>query len=106
MGFFGIVYEHLPECFILKDPSSKFLKLFQVGVVVVCGDILMLMALMLGLVDCWQWQRTLVIVGEVFLQLMSHSIVLQLWEPFQKHLSPHQFGVWTLGGCEAIPFGI
>jgi len=25
---------------------------------------------------------------------------------FQKHLSPHQFGILTLGAYEVIPFGI
>ncbi len=28
-------------------------------------------------------------MGEVFPQLISHSIILQHWEPFQEHLSPH-----------------
>jgi hypothetical protein len=47
-----------------------------------------------------------IIIGEVFIQLINHSIVLQLWGPFQEHLSPHQFGVLTFGGCEAILFDI
>jgi hypothetical protein len=46
-GFFGMVYEHLSKCFIPKDPSSRFSKLFQVTTIVVHGDILRLMALML-----------------------------------------------------------
>jgi hypothetical protein len=41
-----MVYEHLLGCFILEDPSSWFLKLFLVVVVVVAhGDILRSMAL-------------------------------------------------------------
>jgi hypothetical protein len=48
----------------------------------------------------------LIIAGEVFLQFINHSIVLQFQGPFQEHLSPHQFGVLTLRGYESIPFGI
>jgi hypothetical protein len=47
-----------------------------------------------------------IIVSEVFLWLISHFIVLQHGGPFQKHLSPHQFGVSTPKGYEAIPFNI
>ncbi len=43
-----MVYEHLLRCFILKDPSFEFLQLFQVVVAVAHGDILRLVALMLG----------------------------------------------------------
>ncbi len=32
--------------------------------------------------------------------------ILQLWGPFQEHLSPHQFKVSTPRGYVAIPFGI
>ncbi len=39
-------------------------------------------------------------------QFINHSIILQFQGPFQEHLSPHQFGVSTLGGYEAIHFGI
>jgi len=42
----------------------------------------------------------------VFFQLINHFIVLQFQGLFQEHLSPHQFGVSTLGGYEAIPFNI
>jgi hypothetical protein len=47
-----------------------------------------------------------IVVGEVFLWLITCSIVLQLWGPFQEHLSSHQFGISTPRGYEAIPFGI
>jgi len=43
-----MVYEHLLRCFILKDPFFEFLQLFQVVVAVAHGDILRLVALMLG----------------------------------------------------------
>jgi len=43
---------------------------------------------------------------KMFLQLINSSIIFQLRGPFQEHLSPHQFGVSTLRGHEAIPFGI
>jgi hypothetical protein len=38
-GLFGMVYEHLLRCFIPKDPSSRFSKLFKVVANVVHGDI-------------------------------------------------------------------
>jgi hypothetical protein len=47
-GLFGMVYEHLSRCFIFEDPSLRFSKLFQVVDVVAHGDILRLMALLLG----------------------------------------------------------
>jgi hypothetical protein len=47
-GLFGMVYEHLSKCFILKDLSLRFLKLFQVVAAIVHGDILRLVALVLG----------------------------------------------------------
>jgi hypothetical protein len=61
-------------------------------------------SLMLGASKLWAMANDIsdirfIIVGEVFLQLISCSIVLQLWGPFQEHIS-------TLGGCGAIPFGI
>jgi hypothetical protein len=42
-----MVYEHLSGCFILEDPSLGFSELFQV-VTIVRGDILRLVALVLG----------------------------------------------------------
>lgn len=47
-GLSGMVYEHFLGCFIVKDPSLRFSKLFQVVVIVVCGDIPRLVGLMLG----------------------------------------------------------
>jgi hypothetical protein len=51
-GFFRMVYEHFLKCFILKNPSLGFLKLFHVVVAAAHGDILRLVALVLGLVNC------------------------------------------------------
>ncbi len=45
-------------------------------------------------------------VGEVFIQFINHSIVLQFQGAFQKYLSPHQFGILTPEGQETIIFGI
>jgi hypothetical protein len=45
-------------------------------------------------------------MGEIFLGLINRSIILQFQGPFQEHLSPNQFGVLTLKGCETILFGI
>jgi hypothetical protein len=46
-GFFGMVYEHIFGCFIPKDPSLGFSKLFQAVVTIVHGDIPSLVALIL-----------------------------------------------------------
>jgi len=45
---FRMVYEHLLRCFILEDPSSRFLKLFQGVATLVRGDIPSSLALVLG----------------------------------------------------------
>jgi hypothetical protein len=45
-------------------------------------------------------------INEIFFLLFYHSIVLQFRRSFQEHLSPHQFGILTLRGYEAIPFNI
>jgi hypothetical protein len=42
----------------------------------------------------------------MFLWFISHSIILQLWRLFQERITPHQFGILTFGGYEAIFFGI
>jgi hypothetical protein len=98
-----------------RGPSLGFSKLFQVVIVVVVrGDILRLMALMLRasrllalmlkasrlLAQVLRANRLLamgkdtngfhfIAIGEVFLRFINYSIVLQLWGPFQEHLSPH-----------------
>jgi hypothetical protein len=76
-----MVYEHLSRCFILEDPFSRFLKLFQVIIIVVCGDIFKLVAPMpranillamakdnVGLYP--------IVTSEVFFGLVNHPIVL------------------------------
>jgi len=47
-GLFGMVYEHIFWCFILEDPSLGFLELFQATIVVACGYIPKLVALVMG----------------------------------------------------------
>jgi hypothetical protein len=77
----GMVYEHILRCFIVEDPSSRYSKLFQAIVIVVCGDILKLVALMqkasklLVMVNDISGLHPIVI-GEMFFQLINHSIVL------------------------------
>jgi hypothetical protein len=70
-----MVYEHLSRCFIPKYPSSWFSELFQVVIIIIHGDIPRLMALMLRLIDCWQWQKTLV----VFVLLLWMRCFFYLW---------------------------
>jgi hypothetical protein len=43
-----------------------------------------------------------IVVGETLYQLTSRVLCLQLHKTFVTHFSPHQFGVATKGGCEAI----
>jgi hypothetical protein len=110
-GLYKMLHEHLSRCFIPKDPSSGFLKLFQTVIVVAHGNILRSMALMLVANRLLAMAKDIcglcpIAVSEMFIQLINRSIILQLRGPFQEHLSPHQFRVSTLGGCEAIPFGI
>ncbi len=47
-GLFGMVYEHIFGCFIPKYPSLGFLELFQTTIVVACGYIPRLVALVMG----------------------------------------------------------
>jgi len=72
---FGVVYEHLLQCFIPKDPSSRFLTLFQV-VIIVSGDIPKSVALMLGTIKLLAMANDtngprLTTVGKMFFQLIK-----------------------------------
>jgi len=77
-----MVYEHLSRCFIPKDPSLRFLGLFQVIVIITLNDIPRSMALMLGtnkFLAMVKNTRSLrpITIGEVFLRLIiRRSIVL------------------------------
>jgi hypothetical protein len=87
-GLFGMVYEHLSKCFIPKDPSSWFSKLFQTVIIIICQDILKLVALMLRASKLLGMAKDInglrhIIVGKMFLWLINHSIVLRLWGSFQ-----------------------
>jgi hypothetical protein len=67
-----MVYEHLSRCFIPEDPSSRFSKLFQVIVVITCGDILRLVALVLGVSKLLAMIKDIggfcpIVVGEMFI---------------------------------------
>jgi hypothetical protein len=83
-----MVYEHLFKCFIPKDPSSGFSKLFQV-VVVIHKDISKSVALMLRASRLLAMAKDIggfcvIAIGEVFLRLISRSIVLQLQGHFRS----------------------
>jgi hypothetical protein len=82
-----MVYEHFSKCFIPKDPSSWFLKLFQTIVVVACGDIPKSVTLMLRANKLLAMAKDtgglyLVVIRETFIQFINHSIVLHLQMPF------------------------
>jgi hypothetical protein len=62
-----MVYEHLSKCFTPKDPSLRFLELFQV---IIRGDILRSVALMLGVNILLAMDINgfhLIVMGEMFL---------------------------------------
>jgi len=85
----------------------KFLKLFQVATVVAHNDIFRLASLVLETNRLLAMAKDIaglhtIAVSKVFFQIINHSIVLQLRRSLQEHLSPHQFGVSTLGGCGTI----
>jgi hypothetical protein len=76
-----MVYEHLLGCFMLEDPSLKFLVLFQVVADIVHGDIFRSMALVLGVSRLLTMEENinglrLTTISAVFLQLINHSIIL------------------------------
>ncbi len=80
-GLFGMVYEHLLGSFIFKHPSPGFSELFQATNVVVCKDILRLVALMLAVIRLLVMAKDIsglhiIVVGKVFLQLINRSILL------------------------------
>ncbi len=80
--------------FIPEDPSSWFSELFQVAIIVIHANIPRLVALVLGVNRLMAMAKDndnlhLIVVAEVFFQLISHSIILQLCGPFQEHLSHH-----------------
>ncbi len=86
-GISRMVYEHLSRCFIPNHPSSMFLKLFQVVIVITHGDIFKLVTLVLGTSRLLAMAKDtsgfcLIIVRKVFFQLINCSIILQLQGPF------------------------
>jgi hypothetical protein len=83
-GLCGMVYEHISKCFIPEDPSSGF---SHVVAIVVRMDIFRLMAIMLRVNKLLAMAKDIsglcpIVISEVFLHFISHSIVLQLWGPF------------------------
>ncbi len=71
-GLSGMVYLHLSGCFIPKNPSLKFLNLFQATIVVACGDIPRLVVLVLGVNKLLAMAKDIgglhpIVVSEVFL---------------------------------------
>jgi hypothetical protein len=91
-GFFGIIYEHFSRC-ILEDPSLRFSELFYVATTITYGDIPRSVALVLEASRLLAMAKDigglrLITIGEVFLQFISCSTILQLRGSFQEHLSP------------------
>jgi hypothetical protein len=79
-GLSKMVYEHLSGCFIPKDPSLTFSKLFQV-VNIAHGDIPKLVALVLGVNRFLAMAKDTsglcpIVMGEMFLRFINRSIIL------------------------------
>jgi hypothetical protein len=78
-----------------KGPIFKVSELFHVVVVVIHGEILRLIALVLGANKLLAMVKDIsglcsIAVSEMFLRLMNHSIVLQLQGRFRStYPSPH-----------------
>ncbi len=110
-GLSRMVYKHLSKCLIPKDPSSRFLELFQVAIAIVHGDIHRLVALVLGVNKLLTMAKDtsglrFITMGKVFFSPYQsfHCPITSrviLGAPI-----PHQFRVSTPKGCEAIFFGI
>jgi hypothetical protein len=45
-------------------------------------------------------------INEVTYCLVAHTLVIQFNDNFMEHLSFHQFGVVTHGGCEIMVYNI
>jgi len=80
-GLFGMVYEYFLRCFRLEDPSLEFSKLFQIVFTIAHGDIPKSVVLLLGvnrLVALVKDTKCFcsIAISEVFLQLISCSIIL------------------------------
>jgi len=108
-GLSGMVYEHLLGCFIPKDPSSRFSKLFQV--VVALGDIHRSMALVLGVSRLLAMEKNtkglcLITIGEMFFRLINCSIVLQLRGHFKNTYPPISLEYRPLKVVRPSLFGI
>jgi hypothetical protein len=76
-----MVYKHFLGCFILEDPSSRFLELIQVAIIVARGDIPRSVALVMGVNKLLAMAKDFggfrpIARGEVFFVLISCSIVL------------------------------
>jgi hypothetical protein len=74
-------YEHLLRCFIPKDPSSRFSKLFQAAIVIDYGDIFRSVALVLGANGLLVMAKDIgglcpIVAGKMFFQLINRSIIL------------------------------
>jgi hypothetical protein len=80
-GLFGMVYEYFSKCLKLEDPFLEISKLFQIVSTVAHGDIPRSVVLLLGvnrLVALVKDTKCFcsIAIGEVFLQLISCSIIL------------------------------
>jgi hypothetical protein len=86
-GLYGMVYDHLSNYFILKNPSLGFSELFQAIVVIAHGDIFRSMALMLGVNKLLVMARDskglhLIAIGKMFSSIISCFIISQLQMSF------------------------
>lgn len=86
-SIFGMIYEHLRDCFSPEDPSSRFFELYRVVEHVAQGRIPVRIARALGASRLLAIAKDTdeirpIAIGEVFLHLISRTLVLQLRVPF------------------------
>jgi hypothetical protein len=110
-GPFGMVFEHLWNCFHPEDSTSWFFQLFQLCFHIVKGHIPPQIAHVLGAAHFLAMTKHLggvhpIAVGKTLYWLTSHALCLQFYDAFLRHLSPHQFKVATKGDCEVVVHGI
>jgi hypothetical protein len=110
-GIFGMVFEHLRDCFHPEDSTSGFLQLFKLCSHIVKSQI----PLQIASVLCTAHLLTMtkpsgkvcpIIVGQAMYQLISRTLCFQLCDTFVTNFSPHQFGITTKGDYEKIVHGI
>ncbi len=110
-GIFGMVFEHLQDCFHPKDSINGSPQLFQLCSYITKSHV----PPQIAHVFCTTHLLTMtkpsgrirpIVMGETLYPLISRALCFQLCDGFVTNFSPHQFGIITKGDYEAIIHGI